>query len=90
VVLRELRAKVPDGSLEWSRDDGDSRLEVWTTGHPDETVSAALVALSGHASAIFIRSAQPDTENSWDVTLPLSAEQRHAIVGLRNNLPVTV
>jgi hypothetical protein len=90
VLLRGLRTKVPDGSLEWSRDDGNSRLEVWDTPHPDEALSAALVALAGHASAIFIRSAQPDTESSWDVTLPLSVDQQHAIMALRNKLPVTV
>jgi len=89
-VLRRLRAVVPDGSLEWSRDGTNSRLEMWDVNHPDDALTAARATLAGRADTIYIPSAQPEAEASWDATLPLNAEQQLAIIELRNGLPVIV
>lgn len=90
VVLRRLRADVPNGSLVWSRDENNSRLEVRDTRDSDTALGTVLRALAGEVGSIYTRSSQPDTESSWDVTLPLSAERQHTIVALRDTLPVTV
>ncbi|MBS9533387.1 hypothetical protein KIH27_07250 [Mycobacterium sp. M1] len=90
-LLRDLRTRIPDGYLEWRRDDRGSRLEIRGLTETTLALDAAVAVLSGDpVTTVYIRSGDPTHAPIWEVVPPLNAEPLTAVRQLLARLPLRV
>ncbi|OBK12822.1 hypothetical protein [Mycobacterium sp. 1245852.3] len=88
--LRQLRARVPQGSILWSRDGATARLEVSDTDHTSDVLNAALATVQPESMTVYVRSAEPTKFPTWEVGVPITAEQRANVDALISRLAMPV
>lgn len=88
--LRELRTRVAPSAIQWSRDGTGSRLKVFDIERTSDVLTAVLAAVKPEPMTVYIRSAEPTKYPTWEVGVPISAEQRTAIDALLSRLALPV
>jgi hypothetical protein len=85
-IVRAVRAEAIGGDVRWIQGDGVSRFEAWDVDNIDDTTRTAIGLLSP-GDVVDVQSAQPERQNSWEVTLPLSVFQFDTLGAVREHLP---
>lgn len=88
--LRQLRARVPQASILWSREGASVRLEVSDIDHTSDVLSAVLATVQPEPMTIYVRSAEPTKFPTWEVGIPITAEQRANVDALISRLALPV
>lgn len=88
--LRELRTRVPQASILWSRDGATVRLEVSDIDHTSDVLSAVLATVQPEPMTVYVRSAEPTKFPTWEVGIPITVEQRANIDALISRLALPI
>lgn len=88
--LRQLRTRVPQASILWSRDGATVRLEVSAIDHTSDVLSAVLATVQPEPMTVYVRSAEPTKFPTWEVGVPITAEQRANIDALISRLALPI
>ncbi|MGE2817942.1 hypothetical protein ACQI5H_22775 [Mycobacterium heidelbergense] len=88
--LRELRTRVPQSAIQWSREGTSARLDVWDVEHTSDVLTAVLAAVKPEAMTVYVRSAEPTKYPTWEVGVPISGQQRATIDTLLSRLALPV
>jgi hypothetical protein len=77
--LRLIRGGVPRGRIEWSRGGALPRLEVWDVENTADVLTTALASMGSEPMTVYIRSLEPTKFATWEVSSPLSSQQRSQV-----------
>jgi hypothetical protein len=88
--LRLIRGGVPRGRIEWSRGGALPRLEVWDVENTADVLTTVLASIGSEPMTVYIRSLEPTKFPTWEVSLPLNAQQRSQIDGLLSRVALPV